>query len=1340
MRVSFASEEELHRALRVEQAHGALHCVLQLHAGSQGAAPHAGHVGRDRREAEVRGEHERRADPRHRRIPLGSDHGFAHRSEQELEIVPRARPHEKGMERNVTRDEFNRYIVDIQERWPLPFWIARSFRTAEEWDRWSSLEFRARASNHREVQLNNVLYHRHTVVLGEAGSGKSVVARKAIELAAQQGLIPIFLPLAGYSGDLPTLIRQHSSDEVLQATSIEITPTPRLYIFDGYDEVAADRFNDLVREINALVQGEPDSRILLTSRQAFFVGRQAQFAQPFEVFYVLDFSDDDVDAVIRNAGVDRAAFRNAANLSHLSQELGNPLALDALLKRFQDCGDLGQTRSDALQHVVDSALESRPTSNPRAKRALRMLATAMEVAARNQLTDEESVAVLRRALRIDAAAARTLLDELAQSVLVRTPDGYGFQLHSYGEYLAAEELSEIQETDRILRLMYLDNTLRLSDSWRNCVSYLMERHRGIRSIFSRRFPDWTLTASPAVFDEQERTTIVRELLDSLIRDNVYLLHHPTIRVVHLARFVPEAMFPQLRAAVESTNDVEAANAALLLAAYGDKTMADRLLALALDPTRNAYVRNSALAAYDQIGTPASVPRLLDIQDWDERTVLSRIDAAAGLMDSTNMPLVLAALGRTDAMISSAFDRFHELNDRADLEAVLDALVALPADALQRNQLSYYLDRFWRSLARSWRPEWVDKVAELVLGFENVGKPNDDDLQRDFVPAMQSLSDHGYTIGRRVVERMLATGRDVNHLYHTIPALVGPDGARWLVAQPASERLVGIVRAFGPPETRDVLRGPITAEQQEQLDQWQREEQQRQERTQRVDRTIATSEDGDVLLPALARVDPARWPELTADRRDWLATFVDEQLGKLDLRTRIRWRSETELTQPRILPLLLALVKRYELRVANDEPMAVALLAETDPTRTYHQRFGLSDRAVAVIEGLLEAVDTPNPGLDQILRFIRDVGLKTPRIIAAIERIAMDAARPTRIRDSAVRIMADARDAEALLRVAPTLPSDLGREADDFLVEAQHRGTIERRLGHLLDDPAALASGDVDIHFNNPLEWVGRIREPAVWDTLVRLRRLALQREIDRVASLLTNTLAQIDMMRAARVIDRQIGDAPALWQPALRRQALEMTRDATIRVAQGVAFEGVLRRLENATTLNRFKIWVEGPTDCPSVEDLAHKVLSAENLNIVVQSLGGWGTIRSRQWTPLNLGDGCHDFAVLLDGDGAYDYTKPGLIEQPDARAFLARLRQDGIEVKVLDRYGLENYFPRHAFEAVMGRDLSAHFPLDHRRPVRAQIRGYNKNMNVCLAKRTTLDDLAGTDLEDFLKRVGQLA
>ena len=472
----------------------------------------------------------------------------------------------------------------------------------------------------------------------------------------------------------------------------------------------------------------------------------------------------------------------------------------------------------------------------------------------------------------------------------------------------------------------------------------------------------------------------------------------------------------------------------------------------------------------------------------------------------------------------------------------------------------------------------------------------------------------------------------------------------------------------------------------------------------------------------------------------MATFVGEHLGQLDLRTRIRWHSETELTQPRVLPILLALVDRYELRLADDEPMAVALLSETHATRRYHQAFKLSDRAVAAIEELLEAERTPNPGLDHIFSFIRDVGLRTPRIMAAVERMAIDAARPSRIRDGAVRIIADAKDVEALLRVAPTLPPDLGRDAQDFLVEAQHRGTIERRLRQLLDDRAALESGEVDSHFDNPLAWVARVREPAVWATLVRLRRLALRRELDRVASLLANTLAQIDMMQAAQVIDRQVRDAPTPWRSALRRQALEMTRDATIRAAQGMAFEGALRRLENATTVNRFKIWVEGPTDCPSVEELAHRVPGAENLNIVVQQLGGWGTMLSPQWTPAHLGDGCHDFIILLDGDRAYDYGRPGFVTRDDARALLARLQRDGIEVTVLDRYGLENYFPRHAFETVMERGLGEQFPLDPRRPVSAQIRGHDKNMNVDLARATTLADLAETDLGAFLERVARLA
>ena len=133
-------------------------------------------------------------------------------------------------------------------------------------------------------------------------------------------------------------------------------------------------------------------------------------------------------------------------------------------------------------------------------------------------------------------------------------------------------------------------------------------------------------------------------------------------------------------------------------------------------------------------------------------------------------------------------------------------------------------------------------------------------------------------------------------------------------------------------------------------------------------------------------------------------------------------------------------------------------------------------------------------------------------------------------------------------------------------------------------------------------------------------------------------------------------------------------------------------------------------------------------------------SILNAHWTPQNLGDGCHDFIMLLDGDGAYDYAQSGLAMRADVHRVTTRLREAGVEFKILDRYGLENYFPQHAFEAVLMRDLRAYFPLDSRRPVSDQIPGYAKNMNAELGRLTRYEDLVGTDLAEFLDRVARLA
>src|ERR1035437_3837739 len=125
------------------------------------------------------------------------------------------------------------------------------------------------------------------------------------------------------------------------------------------------------------------------------------------------------------------------------EEIGNPFVLMAMLQRYRERGSMSPLRSDNVGYVVERLIQSRPLFNAtRQRRALRMLAIACETAARNELTEGEALRVLLEAIEFPQETARQLLDELSHSILIRTPGRISFQMRSYGEYLAAEELHD----------------------------------------------------------------------------------------------------------------------------------------------------------------------------------------------------------------------------------------------------------------------------------------------------------------------------------------------------------------------------------------------------------------------------------------------------------------------------------------------------------------------------------------------------------------------------------------------------------------------------------------------------------------------------------------------------------------------------------------------------------------------------------------------------------------------------------------------------------------------------------------------------------------------------------
>jgi len=129
-----------------------------------------------------------------------------------------------------------------------------------------------------------------------------------------------------------------------------------------------------------------------------------------------------------------------------------------------------------------------------------MLAVTCETVARNELTIEEALRVLREAIEFPEGTARSLLDELSHSILIQTAGGLSFQMRSYGEYLAAEELHD-KAVERLKELAFANDTP--IDSWGNAITYLAEMNHKVRQYFTRRHPEWLVGVSPAAFTEQE---------------------------------------------------------------------------------------------------------------------------------------------------------------------------------------------------------------------------------------------------------------------------------------------------------------------------------------------------------------------------------------------------------------------------------------------------------------------------------------------------------------------------------------------------------------------------------------------------------------------------------------------------------------------------------------------------------------------------------------------------------------------------------------------------------------------------------------------------------------------
>jgi hypothetical protein len=124
----------------------------------------------------------------------------------------------------------------------------------------------------------------------------------------------------------------------------------------------------------------------------------------------------------------------------------------------------------------------------------------------------------------------------------------------------------------------------------------------------------------------------------------------------------------------------------------------------------------------------------------------------------------------------------------------------------------------------------------------------------------------------------------------------------------------------------------------------------------------------------------------------------------------------------------------------------------------------------------------------------------------------------------------------------------------------------------------------------------------------------------------------------------------------------------------------------------RIKVWCEGSTDRPIFRKLFTEIGETE-IAETLDFVGGWANLLSEQ-EPGRWLDGCRQAIIIMDGDEGRKLKKPKRPLTQPAKDLQHRFANHPLKLKVLERYGIENYLPQHAYERVLGRNLSTYFPI----------------------------------------------
>ncbi len=378
---------------------------------------------------------------------------------------------------------------------------------------------------HKELRcslFDACIKNKRVVLLGEAGSGKSIVLKQLaadISLDEENNLFPILYDLRFYTDE--------EIEEIIHMTYSEIAMDRVFLILDAYDEIEEQKQNHFARKLNTFAKKYPHTFTVISTRNNFYTcADQDGYGSKFEGFaeYSLcSLTSKQIQQYVSGNGLSWESFSKEIYLRKINDLINNPFYLVELVKLHVLYGKLPE-KSELMEMIILSRFEKDTRKYVTTKNissykrdimiSLQKIAFAMQCMHKIDITEDE----YQQLLGVDE---RKLLNYSGIFSKVEG-DKYQFEHNNFREYLVAKYLCNA-DLGTIKDLLCTPDGA-IKHSWMNVLSYLVliYNNSDLLSWLCEIGTEFIIKFEHNRLNEDDRSHIAIQIIDSVSKRNMWL--------------------------------------------------------------------------------------------------------------------------------------------------------------------------------------------------------------------------------------------------------------------------------------------------------------------------------------------------------------------------------------------------------------------------------------------------------------------------------------------------------------------------------------------------------------------------------------------------------------------------------------------------------------------------------------------------------------------------------------------------------------------------------------------------------------------------------------------------